>query len=199
MVAVKQGQEQNCRMCWGQIWAMQGKFAQHQVPLPLLFLEDNHWDVIAWQSFVLGHAVLQSPCWYLPSTEDFTVSDICFILMWEPWQDSWLQLARWSGCLCIFVSLQSNYQVKKLDLSHNEFHEKGGQLLGQMLGNLIYYSHKARSTGTGGLDGVSTVNMYFPLQQKCLMTLWAVQMPGSPSYKSFLPGPQTHPHHHRWL
>ncbi|XP_071894526.1 leucine-rich repeat-containing protein 74A isoform X4 [Anas platyrhynchos] len=28
-----------------------------------------------------------------------------------------------------------NYQVKKLDLSHNEFSEKGGQLLGQMLAN----------------------------------------------------------------
>uniref|UniRef100_A0A8B9N103 Leucine rich repeat containing 74A n=1 Tax=Accipiter nisus TaxID=211598 RepID=A0A8B9N103_9AVES len=52
-----------------------------------------------------------------------------------------LQLSGGSHCLCTFVSLQGNYQVKELDLSHNEFSEKGGQLLGQMLGNLIYYSH----------------------------------------------------------
>ncbi|KAF1491669.1 Leucine-rich repeat-containing protein 74A, partial [Megadyptes antipodes antipodes] len=45
----------------------------------------------------------------------------------------WLQLAGRSHCLCIFVSLQGNYRVKELDLSHNEFYEKGGQLLGQML------------------------------------------------------------------
>ncbi|NXT41925.1 LR74A protein, partial [Pelecanoides urinatrix] len=45
----------------------------------------------------------------------------------------WLQLAGRSHCLCTFVSLQCNYQVKELDLSHNEFYEKGGQLLGQML------------------------------------------------------------------
>jgi len=63
--------------------------------------------------------------------------------------------------------------VKELDLGHSEFHEKGGQLLGQMLGNSIYYSHKARSTGTGELDGVSTVNMYFLLQQK-YPTTWRV-------------------------
>ncbi|NXV53986.1 LR74A protein, partial [Uria aalge] len=44
-----------------------------------------------------------------------------------------LYLARRSHCLCMFVSLQGNYQVKELDLSHNEFSEKGGQLLGQML------------------------------------------------------------------
>ncbi|NWW53429.1 LR74A protein, partial [Pedionomus torquatus] len=31
------------------------------------------------------------------------------------------------------LSLQGSYQVKELDLSHNEFSEKGGQLLGQML------------------------------------------------------------------
>ncbi|KGL94945.1 Uncharacterized protein C14orf166B, partial [Charadrius vociferus] len=43
-----------------------------------------------------------------------------------------LMLAR-SHRLCTFVSLQGNYQVKELDLSHNEFSEKGGQLLGQML------------------------------------------------------------------
>ncbi|NXN71926.1 LR74A protein, partial [Himantopus himantopus] len=43
-----------------------------------------------------------------------------------------LYLAR-SYCLCTYVSLQGNYQVKELDLSHNEFSEKGGQLLGQML------------------------------------------------------------------
>uniref|UniRef100_A0A8C0BAR9 Leucine rich repeat containing 74A n=1 Tax=Buteo japonicus TaxID=224669 RepID=A0A8C0BAR9_9AVES len=44
------------------------------------------------------------------------------------------------------LSLQGNYQVKELDLSHNEFSEKGGQLLGQMLGNLINCgnSRKAR-------------------------------------------------------
>ncbi|KFV39319.1 Uncharacterized protein C14orf166B [Tyto alba] len=40
-----------------------------------------------------------------------------------------------SHCLYTFISMQSNYQVKKLDLSHNEFSEKGGQLLGQMLAN----------------------------------------------------------------
>ncbi|NWU48314.1 LR74A protein, partial [Dromas ardeola] len=44
-----------------------------------------------------------------------------------------LYLARRSHCFCSFVSLQGNYQVKELDLSHNEFSEKGGQLLGQML------------------------------------------------------------------
>ncbi|NWX19856.1 LR74A protein, partial [Aegotheles bennettii] len=38
-----------------------------------------------------------------------------------------------SHCLCTFVSLQGNYRVKEMDLSHNEFSEKGGQLLGQML------------------------------------------------------------------
>lgn len=103
----------------------------------------------------------------------------CFILMWGPWRGSWLQLAR-SHRLCTFVSLQGNYQVKELDLSHNEFSEKGGQLLGQMLGNLIYYSHKARTTGTGGLDGFSTVNMYFLLQQKCPMSWWVVQKMGHP-------------------
>ncbi|NXV26616.1 LR74A protein, partial [Rissa tridactyla] len=42
-------------------------------------------------------------------------------------------LAGRSHCLCTFVSLQGNYQVKELDLSHNKFSEKGGQLLGQML------------------------------------------------------------------
>uniref|UniRef100_A0A8C0FMJ2 Uncharacterized protein n=1 Tax=Bubo bubo TaxID=30461 RepID=A0A8C0FMJ2_BUBBB len=51
-----------------------------------------------------------------------------------------------SHCLYTFFSLQGNYQVKKMDLSHNEFSEQGGQLLGQTLGNLIYYSHKARSS-----------------------------------------------------
>ncbi|NXD66935.1 LR74A protein, partial [Eolophus roseicapillus] len=44
-----------------------------------------------------------------------------------------LYLAGRTHCLCTFVSLQSNFQVKELDLSHNEFSEKGGQLLGQML------------------------------------------------------------------
>ncbi|NXC67150.1 LR74A protein, partial [Anhinga anhinga] len=44
-----------------------------------------------------------------------------------------LYLAGRSHCLCTFVSLQGNYQVKELDLSHNEFCDKGGQLLGQML------------------------------------------------------------------
>ncbi|NXE76867.1 LR74A protein, partial [Cochlearius cochlearius] len=44
-----------------------------------------------------------------------------------------LYAPKQSHCLCTFVSLQGNYQVKELDLSHNEFHEKGGQLLGQML------------------------------------------------------------------
>lgn len=56
--------------------------------------------------------------------------------------------------------------MKELDLSHNDFSEKGGQLLGQMLGNLIYDSCKARHTGCGGLDGISTVDMYFLLLQK---------------------------------
>ncbi|NXX92537.1 LR74A protein, partial [Centropus bengalensis] len=40
---------------------------------------------------------------------------------------------RQSHCLCTFVSLQGNYKVKELDLSHNEFSEKGGQFLGQMI------------------------------------------------------------------
>ncbi|NWQ96216.1 LR74A protein, partial [Burhinus bistriatus] len=44
-----------------------------------------------------------------------------------------LYAPKQSHCLRTFVSLQSNYQVKELDLSHNEFSEKGGQLLGQML------------------------------------------------------------------
>ncbi|NXX42954.1 LR74A protein, partial [Tricholaema leucomelas] len=52
---------------------------------------------------------------------------------------SYLHALRLSGdlsrCFCTFVSLQGNYQVKELDLSHNDFSEKGGQLLGQMLGN----------------------------------------------------------------
>ncbi|CAN0176435.1 unnamed protein product [Bubo scandiacus] len=38
-----------------------------------------------------------------------------------------------SHCLYTFFSLQGNYQVKKMDLSHNEFSEQGGQLLGQTL------------------------------------------------------------------
>ncbi|NWS73540.1 LR74A protein, partial [Crotophaga sulcirostris] len=42
-------------------------------------------------------------------------------------------LAGRSNFLCILVSLQANYKVKKLDLSHNEFSERGGQLLGQMI------------------------------------------------------------------
>ncbi|NXV95203.1 LR74A protein, partial [Calonectris borealis] len=44
-----------------------------------------------------------------------------------------LYAPKQSHCLCTFVSLQGNYRVKELDLSHNEFYEKGGQLLGQML------------------------------------------------------------------
>lgn len=151
---------------------MRGKFAQHKVPLRLLFWEDNHRDVIcltklcfgthsaAISMLMISHALKISVC----------LISLCFILMWGLWHSSWLQLAGRSHCLCTFVSLQGNYQVKELDLSHNEFCEKGGQLLGQMLGNLIYYSRKARSTGTGGLDGVSTVNMHFLLQQKCPMT-----------------------------
>lgn len=83
---------------------------------------------------MISHALKISVC----------LISLCFILMWGPWHGIWLQLAGRSHCLCTFVSLQGNYQVKELDLSHNEFSEKGGQLLGQMLGNLIYYSHKAR-------------------------------------------------------
>ncbi|NXC14884.1 LR74A protein, partial [Corythaeola cristata] len=44
-----------------------------------------------------------------------------------------LYAPKQSHCLSTFVSLQDNYRVKELDLSHNEFSEKGGQLLGQML------------------------------------------------------------------
>ncbi|NXE12384.1 LR74A protein, partial [Lophotis ruficrista] len=44
-----------------------------------------------------------------------------------------LYALKQSHCVCTFVSLQGNYQVKELDLSHNGFSEKGGQLLGQML------------------------------------------------------------------
>ncbi|NWX51982.1 LR74A protein, partial [Steatornis caripensis] len=44
-----------------------------------------------------------------------------------------LYAPKQSHCLCTFVSLQANYQLKELDLSHNEFSEKGGQLLGQMI------------------------------------------------------------------
>uniref|UniRef100_G1NJK2 Leucine rich repeat containing 74A n=1 Tax=Meleagris gallopavo TaxID=9103 RepID=G1NJK2_MELGA len=43
---------------------------------------------------------------------------------------SYLHTLQLSGGL---HALKHNYQVKKLDLSHNEFSEKGGQLLGQML------------------------------------------------------------------
>uniref|UniRef100_A0A8C6ZLR6 Uncharacterized protein n=1 Tax=Nothoprocta perdicaria TaxID=30464 RepID=A0A8C6ZLR6_NOTPE len=69
---------------------------------------------------------------------------------------SYLQVLQLSGglnasrahSLCMIFSLQSNYQVKELDLSHNEFSEKGGQLLGQMLGKCTYYSCRARGAGT---------------------------------------------------
>ncbi|NXD05816.1 LR74A protein, partial [Nothocercus nigrocapillus] len=47
----------------------------------------------------------------------------------------WLQLAGRAHSLCMIFSLQGNYQLKELDLSHNKFSEKGGQLLGQMLAN----------------------------------------------------------------
>lgn len=120
----------------------------------------------------------------LPCTKVCLIS-LCFNPMWGPWGGSWLQLAGRSHCLCTFVSLQGNYQVKELDLSHNEFSEKGGQLLGQMLGNLIYYSHKARSAGTGGLDSISTVYMYFLLQQKCPMTWWVTTKDGAPRFRAF--------------
>uniref|UniRef100_A0A8C6JDW8 Uncharacterized protein n=1 Tax=Melopsittacus undulatus TaxID=13146 RepID=A0A8C6JDW8_MELUD len=53
-----------------------------------------------------------------------------------------LYVPKKSHCLCTFVSLQRNFQVKELDLSHNEFSEKGGQLLGQMLGNLLPLEHR---------------------------------------------------------
>ncbi|XP_040415008.1 leucine-rich repeat-containing protein 74A isoform X2 [Cygnus olor] len=39
---------------------------------------------------------------------------------------------------CLAEALMGNYQVKKLDLSHNEFSEKGGQLLGQMLAKMSH-------------------------------------------------------------
>ncbi|NXG30804.1 LR74A protein, partial [Dromaius novaehollandiae] len=44
-----------------------------------------------------------------------------------------LHAPKQAHSLCMIFSLQSNYQVKELDLSHNEFSEKGGELLGQML------------------------------------------------------------------
>uniref|UniRef100_A0A8C4T5I6 Leucine rich repeat containing 74A n=1 Tax=Erpetoichthys calabaricus TaxID=27687 RepID=A0A8C4T5I6_ERPCA len=37
--------------------------------------------------------------------------------------------------LMFFCFLQSNFRVKELDLSHNQFREKGGECLGQMLAN----------------------------------------------------------------
>ncbi|NXF37744.1 LR74A protein, partial [Nyctibius bracteatus] len=43
-----------------------------------------------------------------------------------------LYAPKQSHCLCTFVSLEGNYQVKELDLIHNEFSEKGGQLLGEI-------------------------------------------------------------------
>uniref|UniRef100_A0A8B9T5S2 Leucine rich repeat containing 74A n=1 Tax=Anas platyrhynchos TaxID=8839 RepID=A0A8B9T5S2_ANAPL len=65
-----------------------------------------------------------------------------------------LQLSGGLHCTQV-IAVEGNYQVKKLDLSHNEFSEKGGQLLGQMLGNLIHYSPRGRiaSMLTGGHDG----------------------------------------------
>lgn len=32
------------------------------------------------------------------------------------------------------LSLQANYRIKEIDLSHNEFSDKGGEILGNMLG-----------------------------------------------------------------
>uniref|UniRef100_A0A8C2U7E5 Leucine rich repeat containing 74A n=1 Tax=Coturnix japonica TaxID=93934 RepID=A0A8C2U7E5_COTJA len=46
---------------------------------------------------------------------------------------SHLHTLHLSGGLHTLKQLQHNFQVKKLDLSHNEFSEKGGHLLGQML------------------------------------------------------------------
>lgn len=103
--------------------------------------------------------------------------------MWGPWRGSWLQLAR-SHRLCTFVSLQGNYQVKELDLSHNEFSEKGGQLLGQMLGNLIYYSHKASTTGTGGLDGFKHSEHVFPSPAKMPHVLVGSTKDGAPRFRA---------------
>uniref|UniRef100_A0A8C4J4C1 LR74A protein n=1 Tax=Dromaius novaehollandiae TaxID=8790 RepID=A0A8C4J4C1_DRONO len=48
-----------------------------------------------------------------------------------------LHAPKQAHSLCMIFSLQSNYQVKELDLSHNEFSEKGGELLGQMLVNNV--------------------------------------------------------------
>ncbi|KAM8807950.1 leucine-rich repeat-containing protein 74A [Eudromia elegans] len=67
-------------------------------------------------------------------TEDFSASEILLLYPLVGALDGrWLQLAGTAHSLCMIFSLQSNYQVKELDLSHNEFSEKGGQLLGQML------------------------------------------------------------------
>lgn len=37
---------------------------------------------------------------------------------------------------------QGNYRVTELDLSHNHFSEKGGEQLGQMLGNFAHYCYR---------------------------------------------------------
>uniref|UniRef100_A0A8C3RLW8 Leucine rich repeat containing 74A n=1 Tax=Chelydra serpentina TaxID=8475 RepID=A0A8C3RLW8_CHESE len=48
-------------------------------------------------------------------------------------------------------ALLGNYRVKELDLSHNEFSEKGGEHLGQMLGNSTHYFHRASWAVNGTL------------------------------------------------
>uniref|UniRef100_A0A669PJ74 Leucine rich repeat containing 74A n=1 Tax=Phasianus colchicus TaxID=9054 RepID=A0A669PJ74_PHACC len=83
---------------------------------------------------------------------------------------SYLHTLQLSGGL---HALKHNYQVKKLDLSHNEFSEKGGQVLGQMLGNLRYYFPRARSAGSHWqTQWVRHGDHVLP---SCPTTWWAIQ------------------------
>lgn len=137
--ASENGQNRIAGCVAGQTRAVWRKFAQHKVPLLLLLWEENHCDVICLTKVWFG---TQYHADNLPRTEDFSVSGIPLFHPYESWSGICLQLAGRSHCFCTFVSLQKNFQVKELDLSHNEFSEKGGHLLGEMLGNLLLLEYR---------------------------------------------------------
>uniref|UniRef100_A0A8D0FNC5 Uncharacterized protein n=1 Tax=Strix occidentalis caurina TaxID=311401 RepID=A0A8D0FNC5_STROC len=76
-----------------------------------------------------------------------------------------------SHCLHTFFSLQGNYQVKKLDLSHNEFSEQGGQLLGQTLAALFISDKNSYSLSviSGAISALGKTCMNIPqyVQHAC--------------------------------